>query len=293
VNAEPVMPPAAVCEPGIDILLQQAAAGVPVLRATADEIERLRAQQDRVSGNALAAAILRDPLMTVRVLRFLHSHRTRSQTADITTIAHAIMMLGQVRFFREFEGLPRLEERLDGTALGRVRALMSRSRLAALFARDWALQRHDIDPEEVMVAALLHDSAHLLRALCAMPADVESAVAEELRAQLLARLELPGLVAELNDAAAAPNARVVNVRLACLLARHCHAGWPRQPIEDDLVQLQRFLRTSQPQAWDRVRRIALAAAREWHYYATPPALALLPFVTDEPSSAADEPGCGI
>ena len=288
-----MMPSAAACDPGLDLLLGQAAAGVPVLRATADEIARLRAEQDRVSGNALAAAILRDPLMTLRVLRFLYSHRTRSQTADITTIAHAIMMLGQARFFREFEQLPTLEERLDGAALEQVRALMSRSRLAALFARDWARERHDIDPEEVMVAALLHDCVYLLRALCAEPADVESAVAEELRVQLFARLELPGLIAELNDDAAAPNPRVVNVRLACLLARHCDAGWPCEPIEDDLAQLQRFLRTSPPQAWERVRRIALAAAGEWHYYGTLPALARLPFVADESSSAGDDARPGI
>ncbi|MGH8667066.1 MAG: HDOD domain-containing protein [Burkholderiales bacterium] len=287
------MPPAAACDPGVDILLQQAAADVPVLRATADEIARLRAEQERVSGNALAAAILRDPLMTLRVLRFLYSHRTRSQTVDITTIAHAIMMLGQARFFREFEQLPTLEERLDGAVLEQVRALMSRSRLAALFARDWALQRHDIDPEEIMVAALLHDSAHLLLVLCAMPVDVESSLADQLRAQLLARLEVPGLVAELNDETAAPNPRVVNVRLACVLARHCYAGWPSAPIQDDLAQLQRFLRTSQPQAWERVRKIALAAAREWDYYRTLPALALLPFVADESSSVAADPGCGI
>jgi hypothetical protein len=275
------------------MLLQQAAAGLPVLRATAEEIARLRAQQDRVSGNLLAAAILRDPLMTLRVLRFLYGHRTRSQTADITTIAHAIMMLGQARFFREFEQLPTLEERLDSAAAAQVRALMSRSRLAALFARDWAVQRHDVDPEEVMVAALLHDSVHLLSALCAMPMDIEPATTEALRTQLLAQLELPGLVAELNADAAVPNARVVNVRLACLFAEHCHAGWPRPPIEDDLAQLQRFLRTSPPQAWERVRRTALAAAREWHYYGTLPALALLPFVAAESSAAADEAGCGI
>jgi hypothetical protein len=203
------------------------------------------------------------------------------------------MMLGQARFFREFEQLPALEERLDSAAAAQVRTLMSRSRLAALFARDWAVQRHDIDPEEVMVAALLHDSAHLLGALCAMPMDIQPAAAEALRTELFARLELPGLVAELNGDAAAPNARVVNVRLACLLAQHCLAGWPRQPIEDDLAQLQRFLRTSQPQAWERVRRIALAAAREWHYYGTLPALALLPFVAAESSSVADDAGCGI
>jgi hypothetical protein len=290
------MPPAAACHPdnaSIDALLQQAAAGVPVLRVTADEMVRMRAEQEHISSNALAAAILRDPLMTLRVLRFLYSHRTRSQTVDITTMAHAIMMLGQARFFREFEALPALEDRLDGGALDRVRLTMSRSRLAALFARDFAVQRHDIDPEEVMVAALLHDIAHVLFALAAPALDVDPSALDAQRCGLLARLEVPGLVAELNEDAAAPNSRVANVQLACRLARHCHAGWPERAIQDDLAELQRFLRTSEPQAWERVRRIALAAAREWRYYQTPPGAALPPFIADESSAAGDDARFGI
>jgi hypothetical protein len=296
VNGEPIMPPAAACDPCpalTDALLQQAAAGVPVLWVTADEIARMRAEQERISVSALAAAILRDPLMTLRVLRFLYSHRTRSQTVDITTMAHAIMMLGQARFFREFEQLPLLEDRLDGAALDRVRLHLSRSRLAALFARDFAVQRHDIDPEEVMVAALLHDIAHVLFALAAPAVDVEPSALDEQRSGLLARLEVPGLVAELNEDAAAPNPRVANVQLACRLARHCHAGWPEGPIQDDLDELQRFLRSSEPQAWERVRRIALVAAREWRYYQTPPGAALPPFIADESSSAGDDARFGI
>jgi hypothetical protein len=160
-------------------------------------------------------------------------------------------------------------------------------------ARDWALQRHDIDPEEVMVAALLHDSAHLLLLLSANAVAMDASMPDELRSRLLARLEVPGLVAELNDATVAANPRAVNVRLACRLARHCHAGWEHGAIQDDLQELQRYLRSSQSQAWERVRRIALAHAREWHYYQVLPALALLPFIADESSSAGDDARMGI
>ena len=114
-------------------LLKSVEAGVPVLRTTAIELERMERDQDRISGNALSAAILRDPFMTLRVLRFLQSHRTRSQTADITTIAHALMMLGQARFFREFRKLPILDMELKSHlgALASIQAGMSRARLAA------------------------------------------------------------------------------------------------------------------------------------------------------------------
>jgi hypothetical protein len=142
------------------------------------------------------------------------------------------------------------------------------------------VQRHDVDPEEVMVAALLHDMPELLLALAPGAAPETPAVSAEERAQLFARLEVPGLVAELNADEPARNPRVVNVHLACQLAHHCHAGWPAAAIEADLAELQRFLRTSEPQAWERVRKPVLLAAREWHYYACLPAAAAMPFIAD-------------
>ena len=264
-------------DPLVHALAARAADGVPVLRVTALEIARIGAAQDHLATNSISAAILRDPLMTLRVLRFLYAHRTRSQTADITTMAHAIFMLGQARFFREFEVLPLIEDVCAGAALAALRALMSRARLAALLARDWAVQRHDVDPEEVMVAALLHDMPELLLALQGEAAPEVSAAQ---RAELFARLDVPGLVAELNTDQPAHSPRVVNVHLACQLARHCHGGWPAAAIAADLAELQRFLRTSEPQAWERVRRPVLAAAAEWRYYAAAPAAASLPFIAD-------------
>src|SRR5262245_5889017 len=99
-------------ERALDRLLALGESGVPVLRATVEELARLERAQERISSGELATAILRDPLMTLRVLNYLYRHRTRSQTHDITTIAHAIMMLGLGRFFREFDALPAIEDAL-------------------------------------------------------------------------------------------------------------------------------------------------------------------------------------
>jgi hypothetical protein len=258
--------------PSLAELMQSVEAGVPVLRATANELARMERDQDRISGNALSGAILRDPLMTLRVLRFLQSHRTRSQTADITTIAHAIMMLGQARFFREFSPMPILEDRADlgPSTLVRVRAAMSQSRLAALFARDWAVHRHDLDPEEVMVAALLHDVAELLVLLWGREAAPASTLAP-LRAPLFQSLDLPGLIRHLTEADESHNSRVLVVRLACDLARRCSLGWHGEAIAHNLAQTQKLLHISAPELWERVRRVALQAAREWTLYEVRPA----------------------
>jgi len=263
-------------------LLQPVEAGVPVLRATALELERLERDQDRISGNALSAAILRDPFMTLRVLRFLQSHRTRSQTADITTIAHALMMLGQTRFFREFSKLPMLDVALKPhpAALARIQAGMSQARLAALLARDWALHRHDMDPEEVMVAALVHDITELLVILRWPAAEVSvtpSAVAN-LRLQLFEHLGLPGLIRDLAQDADEHNARMLNVRYACDLARHCAQGWFDPAIAVDLDHAQRLLHISAPEMWERVRKVVLSAAREWQHYRVRPAASYLPLL---------------
>lgn len=270
-------------------LLKSVEAGVPVLRSTALELERMERDQDRISGNALSAAILRDPFMTLRVLRFLQSHRTRSQTADITTIAHAIMMLGQARFFREFTRLPLLDAELKAQpeALFRIRAGMSQARLAGLLARDWAAHRHDMDPEEVMVAALMHDIAELLVVLRwpGREASLTPALAASLRIELIEHLGLPGLIRDLAEDGNDHDARVLNVRYACDLARHVSQGWFDPAIESDLAHAQRLLHVSAPEIWERVRRVVLAAARDWTHYGVRPAAAWLPLLPESSGSA--------
>src|SRR5262245_46060019 len=117
----------------LDRLLALGESGFPVLRATIAELSRLERAQEQLASHELAAAILRDPLMTLRVLNYLYRHRTRSQTHDITTIAHAIMMLGLQRFFREFSALPAIEDALADhpESVTAVHAAASRMRLGA------------------------------------------------------------------------------------------------------------------------------------------------------------------
>ena len=264
----------------LDRLLALGEAGVPVLRATIDELARLERALEQISSAELATTILRDPLMTLRVLNYLYRHRTRSQTHDITTIAHAIMMLGLQRFFREFRALPAIEDVLADRpeTLTGVYAAASRMRMASLLARDWAAQRHDIDPEEVMVAALVHDIMELLVA-CEWRGDSPPLTTEEsdaLRAALFARLGLPGLLAELTCEGEILPPRVLNVSLACALARCCATGWNEPCLDETLARVRRVLHISEVELWARVRKVALQAAREWRFYSTRPAAAYLP-----------------
>ena len=87
---------------------------IPVLRHTVQDLNRMREDLDKVNSRALAAVVMRDPLMTLRVLAYIEANRRKRQTTDITTIERAIMMIGIEPFFRDFDELPVVEEHLRG-----------------------------------------------------------------------------------------------------------------------------------------------------------------------------------
>jgi HD-like signal output (HDOD) protein len=144
-------------------------AELPVLARTVAELARMKEDLDRVTTAGLSDTVMHDPLMTFKVLRYIQQHRHRSQLVDVTTIAHALMMLGLEPFLAHFSNQPTLEAQLesDPAALRGALTVVSRARHAALFARDWAVLRHDIEVDEVTTAALLHDFAELLLWCCA------------------------------------------------------------------------------------------------------------------------------
>lgn len=254
-------------------------AAIPVLKRTARELERLRENEENVTGRQLAGAILHDPLMTLRVLAYIEAHRRKSQTADITTIDHAIMMIGITPFFAKFENLPLVEDRLKDlpqALLGLLRVI-ARARQSSLFARDWAVLRHDLDVEEVTVAALLHDTAEILlwcfapalmlaiRARQAETPGLRSAAAQEavlgirigdLQLALARAWRLPELLQALMDDGHAEHPRVRNVIQAVNLARHAANGWNDPAIPDDLCEIGKLLGISEASLLERLRRIA-------------------------------------
>lgn len=276
-----------------DTIARIAAAELPVLRATATALRRLEANIDRISGNDLAQAILRDPLMTLRVIRFITGHRTRSQTQDITTIAHALMMLGLSRFFREFHDLPVLQDELraNPAALGAALTTLSRARTASLYAREWAVIRHDMDPEEVVVATLLHDIGDVawrcvLQATPGAETGPETEVPppaqlRDAQHQLFVQWGLPGLLVELMDNSYAERPRVQNVALACRLARDAAFGWQGPRVDDTMKRVQRLLHVSLAELHERAVKASLAAARDWAMYGVRPAAYYWPMLPEK------------
>jgi HD-like signal output (HDOD) protein len=238
---------------------------LPVLRVTKRRLEEMRADLDRVDARELARIILQDPIMTVRVLAYIQPFRGRALQHDITTIASAVMMSGIEPFFNRFIDLPTIEEMLKGEephALLGVLQVIRRAQRAADYAQDWAIWRHDINMEEVRIAALLHDLTEILvwcfapklgldiRAQQIARPTMRSADAQnntlgftfqDIQLELCKVWHLPELLLRLIDDSHGEQPRVRNVALAVRLARHSSHGWDDPALPDDYTDIGRLL----------------------------------------------------
>ncbi|MBB4012356.1 HDOD domain-containing protein [Niveibacterium umoris] len=247
----------------------------PVLRRTEHDLATLKEDEDNVSARQIAGCVLQDPLMALKLMIHLQRNRGRTQNHDITTIERAIMMLGVTPFFRRFDTIPTVEDQLAShpRALLGVLKVITRAKRAAYYARDWALLRHDIDVDEVTVAALLHEVAEIL-CWCFAPDLIQAAFAlqkanpgmrsaiaqkttmgisiPDLQIALVREYELPELLITLMDGEHPDNPRVRTVQLACDLARHAANGWEDPALPDDFRAISDLLRLDVANVMQRV-----------------------------------------
>lgn len=283
---------------------------LPVLARTLVEIEAAERNCDKVSAAQVAEIVLHDPLATLKLLRYIQQHRNASLKTDVTTISHALMMLGLEPFFRTFSGQRTLQDTLAGRPLALQGALtvISRARHASLCARDWARRRHDLEIDEVVVAALLHEMAELMvwcfghelmikindllgsrtvfRSTTAQHAVLGFALID-LQLKLTEFWQLPRLLHDLMDDYHARKPRVLNVTLSTTVARHCAYGWDDPALPTDWQSIGRLLDIPDAQARGTVIRAALAAAHEWRWYGVPPVAALLPLIPASQEQCVD------
>ncbi len=237
---------------------------MPILRQTARRLDEARQNIDRVNGRDIAAIVLQDPLLAVRVLAYIQPFRGKHLRSDITTIGNAIMMLGIEPFFRRFESPVTIESLLksEPQALLGVLHVIRRVQRASRYAHDWAFERHDMNIEEVALAALLHDLAEILlwcfaprlaieiRDRQAADKTLRSATAQlqvlglrlfDLQLALCEAWQLPDLLNALMDDANAELPRVRNVVLAVNLARHSANDWNNPALPDDFAAIEKLM----------------------------------------------------
>ena len=242
-------------------------AEMPILRQTARRLDHARQQIDRVNGRDITDIVLQDPLLAIRVLAYIQEASHRRLQSDITNIASAVMMLGIDPFFRKFDQPRTLETMLSGqpqALLGVVQVIL-RTQRASHYAHEWAFARHDMNVEEVALAALLNDIAEILlwcfaphlaieiRSRLQADRSLRSANAQQdvlgfpladLQLALCHAWHLPELLTTLMDDGKAHLQRVQNVKLAVNLARHSTGGWTDPAIPDDLTAVQNLLHIS-------------------------------------------------
>ncbi len=240
-------------------------ADIPVLKQTARELSALHEDINKLSARSVADAISADPMLTVKLLRFLQHHKHRSQTNEVVQVEQALLMLGVEAFYNKVPAAPLVQDTLKGQmeALVQLLHVVHRSHRAAEYARDWAIRLNDLHYEEVRIAALLHDLAEMLMWIYA-PGDMlkihsmqkqdkalRSKVAQEqvlgfnlidLQKALVRAWDLPQLLLTLMDDGNANQTRVRNVVLAVNLARHSANGWDDAALPDDYTALGALLR---------------------------------------------------
>ena len=113
-------------------------AELPILRQTLRRLDEAHAKIDSISGREIAAIVLQDPLLTVRVLSHIQPLSGKRLHSDITNIGNAIMMLGIEPFFESIGTPTTLESLLQDerqALLGALQAIRRMQR-ASRYAHD-------------------------------------------------------------------------------------------------------------------------------------------------------------
>lgn len=242
-------------------------ADIPVLKQTARDLATLHEDERKLSARSVENAIAADPMMTVKLLRYLQQHKRRSQTNEVVQVEQALIMLGVEVFYTKVPASLLVQDVLAGQteALIQLLHVIHRGHRASNYARDWAIRLNNMHFEEVRIAALLHDLAEMLM-WCFAPQDMlkiramqqkdktlrSRAVQEQvlgfalsdLQQELIKEWSLPQLLLTLMDDGNAKQTQVRNVVLAVNLARHSANGWNDAALPDDYKELGELLRIS-------------------------------------------------
>jgi HDOD domain-containing protein len=248
-------------------------AEIPVLKHTARELKRLRSDEDRLNARNAAKVVADDPFMTLKLLRYLQTHKRRSQTQDVVEIEQAILMMGFDTFYRDIPAMPVVEDMLHThlDALVHLLHTVRRAQRAAYWAYDWALRLHDLRAEEVFVSALLahvtemlmwcfntesmlqirkrQDAQKTLRSRD-LQNEILGFLGADLQRAVIAEWHLPQLLQNLLDPSQAHTPRVRNVMLAVNLARHSGKGWDDAALPDDYDSIAELLRIKPAKVMD-------------------------------------------
>lgn len=236
----------------------------PVLDASRRRLAPLVDRGD-VAPREVAELVADDPLLALGVIRRANAVEHRHFSSPIHTLEPAVMMLGVGGVQRLAQQATAIDESLPEPMRAPALRALARGALAGRLARVLATARQDADPEEVVLAAVLHRLGEMLlwakgdrRMLGLRGAIAQRGVApheaefvilgqgvEEIGYSLAERWRLPPLVTDCIPGRNARYARALTVMLSAQLSRHMVLGWQDARLLDHLALACELMETSQ------------------------------------------------
>ena len=233
---------------------------LPIFGRTAEQIRELT-DSEKAAVSELAEAILRDPGMTAKLLRIANSVIFNTTGWQITTVSRAVVMLGFDMVRQVALSVAFVDAFLRGSVRERVLREMGRSFHAAVQARWLAVRRHDPQPEEVFIAALLYRFGDMafwcfagkdgealdeaLRLNPQYPGDTEQALLgfrlQQLTAALTRDWRISPLLQSTLKGGHAKQSREQVVALAFRLAEGAEGGWQSEKARARLRDVADYL----------------------------------------------------
>lgn len=283
---------------------------IPVMRRSIVELDKLSKKADQVTPGEIAALVLHDPLLTLKILRLVNNLSRSRLSNEITTIEHAVMMLGVGPCFNRLQNLQAVEDCMrDSNALPELMKFFSKARFAGWLARDCAIFRADMKAEEVYIGAQLYDlgwivlwtfAPELMMKVMAQAkrnrVTLDQVAGEllgfdvrEFQFALAEVWNLPELMQAFMHSESASKPRVLGVIIAASIARHAEAGWHGNELLADYEVLANLLHIPFDDAITMIHHNAVVVARHWEWFGVPPAAAWLPMMPgDWPAEAVEE-----
>jgi hypothetical protein len=231
---------------------------LPVFRRTHAMLSSFGSRREQISANEVAKVIAADPFATLYTLHTINQRISERAGTEVTTVEHALMMLGISAFLDAARRWPILEDIPAGynpRVLGALQTLTRRAQHAAWQARDFAVLHSDVRADEAQVAAILYFVPEMLlwlrspelaialqRKRRRLPdAEAENAVLGDnltsLRQILLGNWSIPSLTLDLLGPNQTEHPRQVLLAACIEIARHSDRGWWDEQLMQSYVTL--------------------------------------------------------
>ncbi|GEM_PF-5796475 len=233
---------------------------LPCLSTTRDKLLSV-AGLDTLSAKQLGHIVAPDAALCTALVHKACTLRHRHLANPVTTLRQTVQMLGMQGVLREATALPTVEDSLPEAHQEPYTRQLAQSALAGLMGLHIGYERHELEPGEMALAALLHDMGRLaqwvnqgpqmdmltfLDAAGGMPAGENEFVIfgqsiDCTSHELATRWSMPELVVHGLETGSTDNPRAAGARIANRLASQAVNQWQLEGLEDDLGRAADYL----------------------------------------------------